>query len=132
VEASLATLEICEAHHARNVCMYNVYACVHVSVCARARVCVCACVPVFCARACVCVCAPVCIHTHICVCMCVRVHMCACVQARLCVCLAAPQMLQWCAWHCAGVAFAETGVRMCCFCCSLSVERAGARAGHDV
>jgi hypothetical protein len=36
------------------------------------------------------------------VCVCVRAHVC------LCVFPAAPQMLQWCAWHCAGVAFAET------------------------
>jgi hypothetical protein len=41
-------------------------------------------------------------------------------------CIYFPSTLQWCAWRCAGVAFAEAGVRMCCCCCSLSVERAGA------
>ena len=50
--------------------------------------------------------------------MCVRV---VCAGTPVCLCCG-PQMLQWCA----GVAFAEAGVRMCCCCCSLSVERAGA------
>ena len=53
---------------------------------------------------------------------CVRVSVCAGVHVFVyvcaCVCV--------CAWRCAGVDFAETGVRMCCFCCFLSVERAGA------
>ena len=93
--------------------------------------CVCACVPV-----CLCTRVRVCVCVHTCACVCGHTY--ACVQARLCVCLAAPQMLQWCAWRCAGVAFAETGVRKCWCCCSLSVERAvasmvpGWPGPHDV
>ena len=41
-------------------------------------------------------------------------------------CIYFPSTLQWCAWRCAGVAFAEAGVRMCCCCCSLSAKRTGA------
>jgi len=57
----------------------------------------------------------------------VRVSVCvpACMRARVCECRTAQQMLQWCAWRCAGAAFAGTCVRMCCCCCSLSVEREG-------
>ena len=33
-------------------------------------------------------------------------------------CIYFPSTLQWCAWRCAGVAFAEAGVRMCCCCFS--------------
>ena len=93
-------------------------------MCARACVCVFVRVHVYvCVRACVytraCLCKYVCARAH----ACVRVCACACTCVRVCrhacVCLAAPQMLQWCAWRCAGVAFAETGVRMCCFCFSL-------------
>ena len=111
----------------------RVCACVFVRVCVLARVYVFVCEQVYvCVHAFVytraCLCLYVCAHAHayvrVCACTCV----CACVQARLCVCLAAPQMLQWCAWCCAGVAFAEAIVRMCCCCCSLSVDfqRAGA------
>jgi hypothetical protein len=122
---------VCERVHVC-VCIYMcVYACVFVRVCVLARVYVFVCEQVYvCVHAFVytraCLCLYVCAHAHayvrVCACTCV----CACVQARLCVCLAAPQMLQWCAWCCAGVAFAEAIVRMCCCCCSLSVERVGA------
>jgi hypothetical protein len=100
------------------VCVFvRVCACVFVRVYVCARVCLCVCM-------CICMCTPVSIRARVFVCMCVRAHACARVCARLCVCLAAPQMLQWCAEHCAGAAFAEA-VRLCC-CCSLSAERAGA------
>jgi hypothetical protein len=109
--------------------------CVHVCLCVRmcARACVCVFVRVqvyVCVRACVytraCLCKYVCARAH----ACVRVCACACTCVRVCrhacVCLAAQQMLQWCAWRCAVVAYAETSIRMCCFCCSRCVERAGA------
>ena len=151
--ASLATLKNWRSpSRAQRV---HAYARVHVSVrgrvqvCAymRARVCLCICacecvlalVSVFvrvhvyaCVRAYVYtrahLCLYVCARAHSCVrvCECTCVCVCACVQARLCVCLAASQMLQRCTWRCAKIAFAEIGVRMCCHCCSLSVERAGA------
>jgi len=77
-----------------------------------------------CVRACVYLCARlfsyVCACAHACVYVCVCMYLCARVR------LAAPQMLQWCAWRCAGVAFADAGVRICCCCCSLSAKRTGA------
>jgi len=84
-----------------------------------ASVCVCACVFVR-----VYVCARVCIRARLCLYVCARAHACECmcVYVCACVCLAAPQTLQWRARRCAGAAFAEAGVRMCCCCCSMSTK----------
>ena len=129
----------------------SVFVRVHVYVCARlcirVRFCKCTCAYKR-ARFCVCTCAYtrayvcvyarafVCAHAHIRarLCVCIRARFCVCACACVCTCvcrhacvyLAAPQMLQWCAWRCAGVAFSKASVRICCCCCSLSVERAGA------
>jgi hypothetical protein len=54
-----------------------------------------------------CLCMPVCICTHLCMCAHTCVCMCVCVRAcvrtpvsaQSCGCLAAPQTLQWYAWH---------------------------------
>jgi len=110
----------------------------HMTRATCACICMCACVYV-CARVCPCVCARACVCVYVCARLCLYVcaralacvRVCACTCVRVCaglpVCLCCgPQMLQWCAWRCAGVAFAEAGMRMCCCCCSLSVERAGA------
>jgi hypothetical protein len=150
VGASLATLKNWQSPsreqrvHAYACMRVSVRAHVHVHVCMCVCACVCLCVCVcvcVLARVSVCLCAPVCLCAFVfkCVCacayacVCVRAHVCVCAGTPVCVCVSCyPQMLQWCAWRCAGVAFAETGVRMYCFCCSLSVERAwfehGARA----
>ena len=126
----LATLS--DAHHTRNVCVH-MHACVRVNVCAHMHLCVCVLAHVsVCLCMCMCVCrACVFVRMHVfvcarfCLCLCVHAHaMCVYVRAHVCVCAGTPVCVSCCPTD-AAVAFAGTGVRMCCVCCSLPVERAG-------
>jgi hypothetical protein len=56
VGASLATLKIGEAHHARNMCMH-MHACVRVCACVFGRC--------MCARVCVCMCVCACVYVRV-------------------------------------------------------------------
>ena len=137
--ASLATLKSWQSpSRAQRV---RAYACVCVSVCTCicVRVCACVLVRVFvctrvsvfervhvyvCVRACEYVCN---VCTRLCLYVFAHAHACECVYVCVCLCVPYCPTDAAVAWRCAGAAFTEVGVRMCCCCCySLSVERAGA------